>query len=154
MRSVKRVFVATSLAILAACASGGGGDSDTEYDRSLGRITYRTLAEGVDKIFRKYTIPIYRQEEQYATVYIESEWISREPFESEVAQGAVAARSRFVINGRRSSGPVFRTTITVENQVRTESYPEWRALPVTSDFTDWAREIVSDLEAEVRTGIR
>jgi hypothetical protein len=160
MRKSKALAWVLVAAVTAGCASGGGGggggddSARTSWSKSLGRITYPVLLSGADRIFQKYNFAIYRQREQFATIYMETDWNVRKPFADEAAQGVTEARTRFLLNGRRSDGPVFSTVIEAENQVRTSVDHEWREAPITDQFVKYVRGIVMDLEAEVRTGIR
>ncbi|MFQ5536040.1 MAG: hypothetical protein ACE5GJ_01190 [Gemmatimonadota bacterium] len=156
MKAKRVVLVLFGILAFSACASAGGGVGNTDPTRftaNLGRVSYSTLSEGVDKIFRKYAIPIYRRNEQYATINIESEWVVQDPQPDEREQGITRTRTRFILDGRRS-GSVFRISLTVEHQVRTERTREWQELPLTPDFRKWVQRVVQDLEAEIRTGVR
>jgi hypothetical protein len=117
------LWVLIALAVAGCASSGGGGGSgeETDFTHSLGRVSYAVLNQGLDRILPRYQYAVRRREEQFSNFYIETDWKVREPFADEQAEGYTAARTRLVIQGRRSDGPVFRTSVQVENHVRSAS---------------------------------
>ena len=151
-----------ALVLAGGCASTGGGAPDepsATFEEEMGRVMVPLLEEGLLKIFPKYNLAIRRREEQYSTLYYETEWRPREVTAAERQQGVVDARQRVILRGRRSStdpsgGGVFRVSFEAENEVRTELSPSWHPAPAPDAFFEFWREVAMDLTMEIRAGVR
>lgn len=156
------ILLLMSLALPAGCASSSGGEGDEAadtFEEQVGRVLFGLLREGMDKILPKYRLAVRRAEEQYATLYYETEWQERVVTPEEEARGVVEARQRAIIRGRRVGQTLdgegeFRVTLTAENQVRTETDPSWHPTPAPPSFFEHWRTVYSDLRLEVQTGVR
>lgn len=155
--------IAVLLVVLtAACASASGGEGDgssEEFEEQLGRILYPPLQEAMDKILPKYRLSLRRSEEQFASLYYETEWMTREVTAEEQAEGVTDARHRAIISGRRVGETMdgigeFRVTFTAQNQVRSQAEPAWHPAPGPQAFFDFWEEVYNDLRLEVATGVR
>ncbi len=149
------------LVLVAGCASAGNGGSSSEYTENLGRQVYGTLREAMDKILlQQHGYRMQRSEEQYGSLYYETTWEQRSPTTEERAEGITQLRHRVVIRGRRvgddpgSGGALYRVTFVAENQARTETASGWSSAPVSPELRDEMGEIVTDLNLELRTGVR
>ncbi|MGD2071646.1 MAG: hypothetical protein PVI57_23480 [Gemmatimonadota bacterium] len=154
--------IAVLLVLLtAACASSSGGEgaSSGEFEEQLGRVLYPPLQEAMDKILPKYRLALRRSEEQFASLYYETEWMTREVTAAEQAEGVTDARHRAIISGRRVGETIdrvgeFRVTFTAQNQVRSQAEPAWHPAPGPEAFFDFWEEVYNDLRLEVATGVR
>lgn len=149
------------LVLVAGCASAGNGGASSDYTENLGRQVYSTLREAMDKILlQQHGYRIQRSEEQYGSLLYETIWDERSPTTEERAEGVTRARHRIVIRGRRvgddptTGGALYRVTFVGENQAQTETSSSWSAAPVSQELRDEMREIVTDLNLELRTGVR
>lgn len=143
--------------LLAGCASsGGGGLSDpSEVRRDMGRGTYQDVLAAVEKILEtKNRYVIQRFEENYNTIWFETEWHVSDPLEDERAQGIQRVRTRIVIDGRRSTNDTFRLRFTATNEVLRAGSQEWERLPVTEMRQEEIRGLLTDMDMEIRSGVR
>ena len=53
-----------------------------------------------------------------------------------------------------SGSAVYRVTFEVLNQVRTNLSPEWHGGSIPREVVERYREVLTDMELELRTGIR
>jgi len=167
------LVVALSTVVLgSACASGSGGSGGSEgpsnadgvlLTKDLGRVDANFFADAMQKVLlRKYAYTLRRREEQFQNVYYETEWELRNPTPEERRQGITDTRHRVVIQGRRmgtsdvaGATQVFRLSLRAEHQVRTINLPNWHPAPSFNDaLLENLRRMVSDLELEVRSGVR
>ena len=111
----------------------------------LGDVEGRPLSQAVeDVLVGDRGFSIQRRDQLYATVYYETAWRERDPFPAEEMAGVTEARSRLIIRGPRVSGGRYRAILEAENEVRTDSLPEWHTAPLTVDFRAWIAEIERD----------
>jgi hypothetical protein len=152
-----------SLAWTSACASSGAGASrEAMFTRDLGRLLESFMDEAVRKVYNKHGIPLFRTENQYRAIIIESEWMPRAVQSEEQAAGVVAARNQIILRGRRVEEDlavpgqgVFRYTFELRNQVRTEAVDAWHPAPMPDVVEqEYRTGVLSDLEMEVRSGVR
>lgn len=149
------------LVLVAGCASAGNGGSSSDYTENLGRQVYGTLREAMDKVLlQQHGYRIRREEEQYGSLYYETIWDEGSPTTEERAEGITRVRHRIVIRGRRvgddptTGGALYRVTFEAQNQAQTETSSSWSAAPVSPELRDEMGEIVTDLNLELRTGVR
>ena len=74
------------------------------------------------KIFGKYTIPMYREEDTARSIMWETQWLPRQAAPEESAAGVTEARNRIIIRGtyvdeRLDGTVVLRVRFEVENQI-------------------------------------
>jgi hypothetical protein len=116
------------------------------------------LTTAREKVFGKYSIPMYREEDTSRSIFWETQWIPRNPAPEERAAGVTAARNRIIIRGtyvdeRLDGSVVLRVRWEVENQVRTQMDQEWHPGPMPSEAVDQYEEVYDDIMLEVRAGI-
>lgn len=143
--------------LLAGCASGGGaGVTDpSQVRRDIGRATYQDVQAGVEKILvTKNSFVIQRSEENFNTLWFETEWQTREALESEQAEGIVQVRTRIVIEGRGGAQETFRLRFTASCESLRDGSQTWERLPVSEERQGLIREMLSDLDLELRAGVR
>lgn len=173
-KHVKRTFFLTASLIgtlaLAGCHGsagsavgfgvlGPGGRDGAEgrlLTRRMGRVDVISFMGVLDAVLvQKYGLTIKRRAEQLNAAYYETEWEPREPSVEEITTGVTETRHRIVLQGRRldSSTPsgsavLFRMTLTIEHEVRTDEHPEWRPGPALDEaFVDRMRGLDGDLRA-------
>lgn len=154
MRALPSLAVLTVVAgTLGGCipaASGRGDSTATTFAEELGRVSYERLRGAVDRILvGKRGFRLRRRDEQYATLYYETEWRTREPFADEAEAGVTGARSRIVIRGRRVGGEGYAVTFEGENEVRTRGDPNWHQAPVTARFRAYMSGIARELAGAI-----
>jgi hypothetical protein len=150
------VFALLVLPLLAACASGGGGDAVFRAEVGMSTAT-QSMTIG-ERIFSQFQYTVSRTEEP-PNLRMETEWRLRPPFDDERALGIVEAESRLVLMGRQrletELGSQFAMTVMVENRVRVGTDGEWMDTRNTPQFRAYARSIAERLEQEFRTvGVR
>jgi len=156
-RSVAGLF--SAVVLLAGCASGGGGggglSDPSEIRRDIGRATYQDVRAGVDKILvTKNAFRIQRFEENYNNIFFETEWQVGEALESERADGLVRVRTRMVLDGRRGPNDTFRMRFTASCESLRDGSQEWERLPISEEREELIGRILSDLDMELRSGVR
>jgi hypothetical protein len=160
-RTIPMLFALLGTAALAGCASGGGGSS-TSFRSDMGRLLQQPLAQTRAQVWGLHQIPLYREQLDPQRIVYESEWMPRRPTPAEESSGVTGARNQIVIRGRRveeamdmsSSGAVYRVTFEILNQVRTNLNAEWHSAPIPREAVDMYREVLTDMELELRTGMR
>lgn len=148
--------------VLAGCAggaAGGGGEASDTMREDLGRQFADPLNEARNKIWQRYQIPLYRQEQSYQSILWESEWVRWDPSQEARTEGLTASRYRVYLRGQNVGTDLegrreFRTTLEVEHQGRTEAMPEWHPVPIPDGLEERLRRMVSDMEMEIRAGVR
>jgi hypothetical protein len=109
----------------------------------MGRGTYPDVLAAVEKILEtKNRYVIQRFEENYNTIWFETEWHPDDPVEDERAQDIIRVRTTFRL----------RFTATVES-LRGGSQ-EWARLPVTEMRGEEIQSLLSDMDMEIRSGVR
>ncbi len=157
MNGPRRVTAALIPLLLVGCASsGGGGLSDpSEVRRDMGRGTYPDVLAAVEKILEtKNRYVIQRFEENYNAIWFETEWHVSDPLEDELAQGIDRIRTRIVIDGRRSTNDTFRLRFTATVESLRGGSQEWARLPVTEMRGEEIQSLLSDMDMEIRSGVR
>ena len=157
MRSRTVAGLLSAVVILAGCASGGGGglSDPSQVRQDMGRGTYQDVLAAVDKILEtKYSYTIQRFEENYNNIWFETEWHSAEALADERESGLVRTRTRIVIEGRRGANDTFRLRFTASCESLREGSQEWERLPVSGDREEEIRRILSDMDMEIRSGVR
>jgi hypothetical protein len=147
----------SAFVLLAGCASGGGGglSDPSQIRRDIGRATYPDVRAGVEKILvTKNAFVIQRFEENYNSVFFETEWQTSEALETERSQGIVQVRTHIVIEGRRSANDTFRLRFTASCESLEDGSREWKRLPVSEERQDEIGAMLADLDMELRSGVR
>lgn len=145
---------------LGACASSGGSEGSNVYRENLGRVLATPLEEARDLIWGKHAIPVERRTESPQNIRVESQWMIRPPEPAEAAQGVIEARNRVILDARfleremDMSEGVYRATLEVRNQIRTETAPDWHPGPMPEAVRERFRRVYNDMRLEVATGIR
>lgn len=164
--SVKRLlspgWMASLMVVaLLGCATGSSSLlSDARWREDLGRSTRSTLATAVEKVFRKHAVELRRspsvgeRELRYETV-----WVDRQVTAAEEGAGVTRARNRIVLVGtpmdaQFSGGRVYRVRWQVENEITSVKDSNWHMGPMVAEVQTRLQPVFSDLEMELRTGLR
>lgn len=118
--------------------------------RDLGEVDGERLDRAVEGVLveeRGFTLA--RRSRQFSSVYYETGWQERDPFDEETARGITGARSRVMLRARRTATGAYRATLEAENQVRTDSLPSWHSVPVGPSFQEWVDAMVGALEGRL-----
>lgn len=139
-----------------ACASGGTATgSDGVWREDIGRITKATVAAGLDRVVRRHTLKVDRQEDRPREFYYELAWIPRDVTSEEEIFGVTDARNRIVIRGRSgASGDLYRVMWELENEVASVANPEWHSGRIPESVIARFRPVLADLNMEMRTGLQ
>ena len=157
MRSRVAAGLFSAVVLLAGCASSGAsGLSDpSEIRRDLGRSSYAMVMEGVEKILvTKNEFSLQRFEENFNTIFFETDWQTRAALASERVDGILQVRTRMVIEGRRSANATFRLRFTAFVESQRDGSQVWERLPVSEEREEMINRILADLDMEIRSGVR
>ena len=141
---------------------GRNGAEGLLLNRRMGRVDVITFMGVLDSVLvQKYGLTMKRRAEQLNAAYYETEWEPREPSAEEVTTGVTETRHRVVLQGRRldSSTPsgsavLFRMSLTIEHELRTNEHPEWRPGPALDEaFLERMRALDGDLRAAAREAL-
>ena len=157
-RSFRALAVLPVVAVMAACASSGGGGQST-YTRDLGRQLVPTLEEARLKMWNKHNWALAREQVESQNIYWESSWREFDPPVGAAVTGPEDARLRILIRGRRvagelDGGALYRTTFVGEYQVRGGMYDEWTPMAPPREAQQVFQQVLGDIELEIRTGVR
>lgn len=154
----------TLLALLAFGACGGSLANRGSVEATIGRATLHDVVTQVPEVLHRYGYAIYETRETSNTVYIETDWRGRAPFDDEVEAGSDFARTRFVVRARRGGAAFYTVRITAQNQIRLEDGgasmdpgaegPAWTTIPATPMYDDYVSEIMLEIELNVDAGLR
>ena len=156
------VLTGLSLAFTSACGASLANQGRVEL--TVGHATHHDILTEVPDALRRYGYAIYRSQETATTLYIETGWQERVPFDDEAGEGVDYARTRFIARARKSGPATYTLRITSENQVRGlpdgsgESVglpPEgWARMAATEMYTAYVHEITEDIKLKVDAGLR
>ncbi len=160
--NVRRHIVAfIAIAAVSGCASGGSrGPSSSRFQEDMGRLLAGPLDDVRLEMFNRHSIPLRRSEVTARSILYESLWIPRDVTQGELLNGVIGARNRVIIRGRLieqgldPGANVFRVTFVVENHVRTETVAEWHPSTIPDPARERFADLLSDMNLELRTGIR
>jgi hypothetical protein len=150
----KTILIAAGLAMtfLAGCAGHAGGVGDLRWDAGL--ATARDVGEKAIGVLQNHHYTIERAEGP-PSIYVETRWKGRTPFDDETEAGVTAAETRFIIEGRRSprGDELYNVRVRAENRGRLQG-GDYEMLDPTSQFRAYANRIAADIKTELETGIR
>lgn len=158
MRARVRFLLLPTAAVLTAC-SGALAHLGT-IDQTVGRASFRDIMVEVPAVLQHHGFAIYQDRQTSSTVYLETGWQERAPFDDEAKAGVDYARTRFIVRARKAGPATYRLTISVENQVRaledTASgiTPRWSTMPPTDLYQTYVQEITTEIAMKVDAGLR
>ncbi len=154
-------MLALALALADCASSGGAAVTDSYWRTEIGRVSPSMLQGAIDKVFRKHAIVLRRSQFQSGAreIWFETEWTSRQIMATEEGVGVTAARNRLVLRGYRleaqwDGDSVYRLVWQLENEVTSAASPDWHPAPLPDEVRDRYRPVLSDLELELRSGLR
>lgn len=161
--AVRGLVLPPALVAAAGCASGGvTPGSEGVWREDMGRMTKATVVAGLDRVVRRHSLKVDRQEDRPREFYYELAWIPRDVTAEEEIFGVTDARNRIVIEGRTSGAGggdpgaglgVYRVSWKLENEVVSMTNPEWRSGRIPESVIERFRPVFSDLAMEVRSGM-
>lgn len=155
------VLALASLIPLIGCGASLAGLGRVEHD--VGQATHHDILTEVPEALRRHGYAIYQNRETSSTLYMETGWRERAPFEDEAAEGVEYARTRFIARARKA-GTFYSLRLTSENEVRglADASGEpfglatdgWSTMEATSMYQDYVRAITEEIQLEVDAGVR
>lgn len=153
---------ATAVLLLGILSSGCAGrlSSQGDVERTVGRATLRDIVVEVPTTLRRQGYVLYTTRRTERTVYFETSWRTRPPFEDEAESGASAARTRLVVRGREAGGNFYSLKLHAENQLQglpsasDFSGTGWSTMPPTRMFKNYVRELSTAIRLQVDMGVR
>lgn len=143
----------------AGCVGPFSSDSNV-LERSAGHASGPDIVTKIPQTLRRRSYTIHDSRRTGRTIYFETNWKSRQPFEDEADSGADLARTRIIVRARQSAGKLFALSIEAQNEVR--GVPDagdwagesWSTIPATEMFRGYARELIEEIRLEVDAGLR
>lgn len=160
------ILLSVTLPTLALLSVGCGsrsadvsGSRTSTYSADLGTATAYDFRDKTGRLLARYQFSVYRFEETTDLIYLETEWKNRYPFDDEIDQGIVEARTRLIIQARpRIQTPTGSDLNTVklvaENLVRFQNSAQWQRVPMSKQLRAYLKRFVDELQTEFRTGFR
>ncbi len=147
----RRALPALSLALLLA---GCGASLGRQNRADIGRATLRDIQLHVPEVLADHGYSIHQRRETRTSVYYDTSWLYRAPFDDEAERGVQEVRTRFIVQGRRGGGDFYDVEIRVENSVRgILPSGDWSPL-ATPDFEDHMRSVSDELMMNINAGVR
>jgi len=147
------LFLAAGLLVVGCASTGAGVRDPSVYRREIGRTAYSDILDGVDRMLTKHGYTVRRFEDNYNTIYFETDWQPRELSQAEIDQGLSRARVRILIQGRRGAADLFRVDFLGENEGLRAGMSTWEKIDLVDEVERSLREVYDDLKMEMRTGI-
>jgi hypothetical protein len=146
MRSRDRRLI-SSMFLIAACASAGGGTA--LYRRDVGAASRTDAVALATRVAQQHNFELAGID-TVNEVQIQTEWLKRPPFTDETALGVAEAESRLLViarpRGLTAIGANYSVNITVENRLRLQGSNSWSESMNTPMFTAYADRISNDLK--------
>lgn len=148
------------LLLPSACGMPLAEQGSTE--QVIGRASYHNIMAEIPEILMREGYAIYKNRETSRTLYLETSWQERAPFEDEAAMGVEYARTRFVLRGRRTAPRLYTLRLEAQNQVR-GAFQEgewhdragaWSTAPLTDMYRAYVDEISTEIQLKVDAGLR
>jgi hypothetical protein len=157
---MRRLMALTLIAMSAACASGGGSNSPGVINntRGMGNATAIETYEITSRILTMHQFEV-EHEAGPPTIYFQTRWRERHPFEDEVRMGIDGARIRATVRARARSqtslmGEFYNVDLAIEQQVRFNDSNAWEIRPATASAVAYAEEIAQDMRRALDVGVR
>lgn len=155
MKQPTHITIGVLVAMLFACASGGGS---ARYQRDLGNASAVDAVTLSMRILSRFHYEVLSFD-SIPSIRIETHWKKRPPYVDEAALGITAAESRVIITGRvrgeTTLGSIYNLRLAVENRVRPAGGAAWNESTNTSMFRNHADAIVEGFRQEMlNIGVR
>lgn len=146
--------------LLGSCA--GSLANRGQVETTVGRATFNDIMNEVPSILRRVGYAIYEVRETGNSLYIETGWQERVPFDDEAEAGADVARTRFVARARKVGPALYTLRVTAENEVHGVATPEelpeaaggWSTMPATGMYKAYVLDITTEIQMKVDAGLR
>lgn len=154
-----RVLLRSVTAIVLTACSGALGHMGS-IDDTIGRASFHDIMTEIPAVLHRHGFAIYQDQQTGSTLYLETGWQERAPFDDEAKAGVDYARTRFIARARKAGPSTYTLTISAENQVRgvadTASgiTPGWSTQPPTRLYLAYVREITTEIKMRVDAGLR
>jgi hypothetical protein len=152
------------VAAVFAVACGGALAELGTIDNTIGRASLHDIMTDIPDLLHKRGYAIYQTQSTGSTLYIETGWQERAPFDDEAKQRVDGARTRFIVRGRRTGPGMYQLVITAENQVKASDDSTlkgaiqvaggWSTMRPTEMYRAYVRDITGEIKMKVDAGIR
>jgi hypothetical protein len=147
-----------ALTVLSGCGSARNGSLTALFARGIGTATGPEAMDKTVQVLHLHQFELERHEGS-PTIYIETRWRERTPFEDEQLLGISSAQIRAIMRGRPRSGTgmggLYTIDLTIEQRVRTDRNSEvWTNMVMTDQGRAYAARIAEDLRRELNVGVR
>jgi hypothetical protein len=158
MRRARFFLLAAALAASACASRGGSPNNALHFARGIGSGSASDVITRAHRVLALHQFEIY-QEEAPPSIYIETRWRTRQPFEDEAMLGIDAAQTRAIVRARprnatSAMGEAYTVDLTVENRVRVKGTEDWVHTTVTPQAEAFGKRIAEDLRTELNIGVR
>jgi hypothetical protein len=148
-------FVILAVALLAGCGSRGP-TYVAHFARGVGVASGPEAMEKANRVLSLHQFEVER-EDGPPTIYIESRWRDRNPFNDEQGLGIEAAQVRAIVRARPRSGTgmgeLYTVDLTVEQRIRPMGATEWTHGTITTEARQYAARIAEDLKRLLDVGV-
>lgn len=133
---------------------GGGVLRGTEI-RDVGRGTEPDIASAVWEELANHGYVVSTYTETSTSLYWETSWLFRDPFEDETGSGVDRIRTRVKIRARRSASDLFLVTLRMENfATGLFAGDQWHPMPSTEAYKDHVRSLTDAIQIRIDAGMR
>lgn len=150
----------TVLTVLLLSGCMGARLNQSNVERRIGHATSQDIIDTVPKILGGNGYTLFNTRRTDDTIYFETTWRNRVPFDDEAERGAEAARTRIILRARRSSATLFTVRLEAQNEVSGISDGAgppgtgWSTIPATDDYKAYILELSTLIKLEVDAGSR
>lgn len=159
-------YISCAVLVIILFLIGCTGSSESRvtegrYTTAVGTATFSGLRNNFEKIvLDRYHYEYEIQRETTTSLYYETRWKERAPFDDELQRGIEAVRMRIIVEGRPRTrrgdegGELYAVRFTGEILVNYIASDQWISSPMSREARNYFRAITRDLDVELRTGFR
>ncbi len=155
------IFLVIFLFLVGCSGSSESRVTEGRFTTSVGTATFSGLRNNFERIILdRYHYEYEIQRETTTSLYYETRWKERSPFEDEAQRGIEAVRMRIIVEGRprtrrgEEGGELYSVRFTGEMRVKYIARDDWISSPMTREARNYFRNVTRDLEIELRSGFR
>lgn len=160
-RCISCIIPVICLVLIGCAGSSESRVTEERFTTTVGTATLSDLRDNFEKIvLDRYHYEYEIQRETTTSLYYETRWKERSPFEDEAQRGIESVRTRVIVEGRPRTrrgdegGELYSVRFTGEMRVRYLTSDEWIASPISREARNFFRSITRDLDVELRSGFR
>jgi hypothetical protein len=154
-----RLMAVLLVAMSVGCASRPSNLGVINQTRNMGNATAAETYEKTSLVLTMHQFEI-EHESGPPSMYFQTRWRDRAPFEDEIAIGINGARIRATVTARKRSqtslmGEFYAVDLVIEQRVRFINANIWvQDPPPTASAREYAEQIAADLRRELDIGVR